>query len=316
VEQAGLKLRHIVAGIATALALSAGFTQSNSVLDWIRAAESHYTHATRTAQGEPRTHKEHKETKGRSRAGTLSEREALALYSAAQQKPGFDACADQFPQEQPLALALVPSKMKPLALCSDQFAVLYSQTSKTPLVVVERLNANRLAQAQGEERTDNFYADPRIDRAGRADLADYRGQHPAVDRGHQSPAADAPTPQAMAQSFSLSNMVPQNPVNNRKIWNKIESDVRKFARRARGDVFVFTGPLFDDGFETIGHSKVWVPTHLFKLVYDVASGRAWAYVVPNAETAIEAPIDYQDFVARTRLPLLKNARVTGGIQRS
>ncbi|MDQ2819668.1 MAG: DNA/RNA non-specific endonuclease [Pseudomonadota bacterium] len=314
-----MKLRPIVAGIATALALSVGFTQSNSVLDWLRAAQEHYSHGTRTAQGEPRAHKEHKERKestGRSRAGTLSEREALALYSDAQQKPGFDACADQFPQEQPLALALVPSRMKPLALCSDQFAVLYSQTSKTPLVVVERLNANRLAQAQGEERTDNFYADPRIERAGRADLADYRGQYPAVDRGHQSPAADAPTAQAMAQSFSLSNMVPQNPVNNRKIWNKIESDVRKFARRARGDVFVFTGPLFDDGFETVGRGKVWVPTHLFKLVYDVASGRAWAYVVPNAETAIQAPMDYADFVARTRLPLLKNAHITGGIQRS
>jgi endonuclease G len=308
-----LKLRHVVAGIATALALSVGFTQSNSVLDWLRAAESHYTHAERTA---PREAKVHKEPKQRSRAGTLSEREALALYSAAQQKPGFDACTDQFPQEQPLALALVPAKMQPLALCSDQFAVLYSQTSKTPLVVVERLNASRLEQAQGEERSDNFYADPRIARAGRADLADYRGQHPAVDRGHQSPAADAPTPQAMAQSFSLSNMVPQNPVNNRKVWNKIESDVRKFARRARGDVFVFTGPLFDDGFDTVGRGKVWVPTHLFKLVYDVASGRAWAYVVPNAETEIQAPMDYADFVARTRLPLLKNARITGGIQRS
>jgi endonuclease G len=304
-----LKLRHLVAGIAAALALSAGFTQSNSVRDWFRAAETHYTHGerARTAQKEP---------KQRSRAGTLSEREALALYSEAQQKPGFDACVDQFPQEQPLALALVPGNMKPLALCSDQFAVLYSQTSKTPLVVVERLNADRLVQAQGEQRSDNFYADPRIDHAGRADLADYRGQHPAVDRGHQSPAADAPTAQAMAQSFSLSNMVPQDPVNNRKVWNKIESDVRKFARRARGDVFVFTGPLFGEGHETVGRGKVWVPTHLFKLVYDAASGRAWAYVVPNAETDIRAPMDYADFVARTGLPLLKNARVTGGIQRS
>lgn len=298
-----------MAGIAAVVALAAGFAQSGSVLDWFQAALSHYTHAERE-RGAARVHKE---PGPRGRAGSLSEHDALALYSRAQQRPGFDACLDQFPQEQPLALALVPASMKPLALCSDDFAVLYSQTSKTPLVVVERLNTQRLAQAQGNERTDNFYADPRIARAGRADLADYRGQHPAVDRGHQSPAADAPTAQAMAQSFSLSNMVPQDPTNNRKIWNKIESDVRKFARRAKGDVFVFTGPLFDSGHETVGRGRVWVPTHLFKLVYDVASGRAWAYVLPNTATAIETPMDYRTFLARTSLPLLKNERVTGGI---
>jgi endonuclease G len=307
-----LKFSKILAGIAAVIALSAGVVQHDHVGDWFRAAVDHYTHAERergtgTARA-PREAKEHK------RGGTLSEREALALYSPAQQAQSFDACVDQFPRAQPLALGLVPASMKPVALCSDQFAVLYSQTSKTPLVVVERLNAERLAQAQGEQRSDNFYADPRIARAGRADLADYRGQHPAVDRGHQSPAADAPTPQAMAQSFSLSNMVPQDPVNNRKVWNKVEQDVRKFARRARGDVFVFTGPLFDAGrHETVGRGKVWVPTHLFKLVYDVSSGRAWAYVLPNAETDIQAPMDYQAFVARTRLPLLQNERIRGGI---
>jgi len=303
-----------VAAIAAALALAAGFTHTDNVLDWLNAAVRHYTHAERERGNERANHtarapKEAKE----GRRGTLSEREALALYSSAQRELSFDACADEFPREQPLALGLVPASMKPVALCSDAFAVLYSQTSKTPLVVVERLNARRLQDAQGEQRSDNFYPDPRIARAGRADLADYRGQQPAVDRGHQSPAADAPTPQAMAQSFSLSNMVPQNPVNNRKVWNKIEQDVRKFARRARGDVFVFTGPLFDSGHETIGRGKVWVPTHLFKLVYDVSSGRAWAYVLPNAETSIVAPMDYQAFVARTRLPLLEDLPVRGGI---
>ena len=103
--------------------------------------------------------------------------------------------------------------MKPLALCSDTFAVLYSQTSKTPLVVVERLNAAQLKDAKGEERTNQFYADPRIPKGGRAELSDYRSQHPAVDRGHQAPAADAPNAHAMAQSFALSNMVPQDPTN-------------------------------------------------------------------------------------------------------
>ena len=48
------------------------------------------------------------------------------------------------------------------------------------------------ANAKGEERTNQFYADPRIPKGGRAELSDYRSQHPAMDRGHQAPAADAP----------------------------------------------------------------------------------------------------------------------------
>ena len=120
----------------------------------------------------------------------------------------------------------------------------------------------------------------------------------------------------MAQSFALSNMVPQDPTNNRKIWSKVESDVRKFAKRADGNVFVFTGPLFDTGHTTIGDNKVWVPTRLFKLVYDASSKRAWAYVLPNAETRIERPMDYETFVKTTGLDLLENLPVSGSVVRS
>ncbi|HEC55011.1 MAG TPA: DNA/RNA non-specific endonuclease [Gammaproteobacteria bacterium] len=243
----------------------------------------------------------------------VSARSLPDLYSTQEKRLSFDACADLFPAATPINTATVPANMKPLALCSDHFAVLYSQTSKTPLVVVERLNAAQLKDAKGEERTNQFYADPRIPKGGRAELSDYRAQH--MDRGHQSPAADAPNANAMAQSFALSNMVPQDPTNNRKIWSKVEADVRKFAVRAGGDVYVFTGPLFDTGYSTIGDNKVWVPTRLFKLVYDASSKRAWAYVLPNAETRIQKPMDYDTFVKSTGLKLLGNLPVSGSVGR-
>lgn len=243
----------------------------------------------------------------------VSARSLPDLYSTQEKRLSFDACADLFPAATPINTATVPANMKPLALCSDHFAVLYSQTSKTPLVVVERLNAAQLKDAKGEERTNQFYADPRIPKGGRAELSDYRAQH--MDRGHQSPAADAPNANAMAQSFALSNMVPQDPTNNRKIWSKVEADVRKFAVRAGGDVYVFTGPLFDTGYSTIGDNRVWVPTRLFKLVYDASSKRAWAYVLPNAETRIQKPMDYDTFVKSTGLKLLGNLPVSGSVGR-
>ncbi|WP_294737825.1 DNA/RNA non-specific endonuclease [uncultured Pseudomonas sp.] len=287
-----MHLRKIAVGLSALVLLSTG-AQARGLLDLITPHPQHT-----------------------SRSGSIGQGAALDLYSSQQKKPSFDSCADLFPARQPINTATVPATMKPLALCSDNFAVLYSQTSKTPLVVVERLSAGQLQDAKGEERTNQFYPDPRIPKGARAELSDYRGQHPAVDRGHQSPAADAPTTNAMAQSFALSNMVPQDPTNNRKIWSKVEADVRKFAKRADGNVFVFTGPLFDPGYSTIGDNKVWVPTRLFKLVYDVSSQRAWAYVLPNAETRIEKPMDYATFVKTTGLKLLGNLPVTGSVGRT
>ncbi|KOY02763.1 DNA/RNA non-specific endonuclease [Pseudomonas nunensis] len=290
-----MHLRKIAVGLSALVLLSTG-VEARSLLDLLKPATQHQTQT--------------------SHSGSINQNAALDLYSNKQKQPSFDGCADLFPAAKPINTATVPATMKPLALCSDNFAVLYSQTSRTPLVVVERLNSAQLKDAKGEERTNQFYPDPRIPKSGRAELSDYRSQHPAVDRGHQSPAADAPSPNAMAQSFALSNMVPQDPTNNRKIWSKVEADVRKFAKRADGNVYVFTGPLFDEGHGTIGGNKVWVPTRLFKLVYDASSQRAWAYVLPNAETRIERPMDYETFVKSTGLKLLGNLPVTGSVGRS
>ncbi|MDL2184517.1 DNA/RNA non-specific endonuclease [Pseudomonas sp. ChxA] len=288
-----MHLRIIAVGLSALFLLSPG-AQARGLLDLIKPPAHEHT----------------------SRSSSISQSAALGLYSSQEQRLSFDGCADLFPGAMPINTATVPASMKPMALCSDHFAVLYSQTSKTPLVVVERLNAAQLKDAKGEERTNQFYPDPRIPKGARAELSDYRSQHPAVDRGHQSPAADAPSANAMAQSFALSNMVPQDPTNNRKIWSKVEADVRKFAVRAGGNVFVFTGPLFDAGYSTIGDNKVWVPTRLFKLVYDASSKRAWAYVLPNAETRIQKPMDYDTFVKSTGLKLLGNLPVTGSVGRT
>lgn len=221
----------------------------------------------------------------------------------------FARCQQLFPQGRVIEVAKVDLQWRPTALCSSHFAVLYSGLSKTPLVVVERLNREQMAQALDEERTDVFYADPRLPAADRAELEDFRGS--GFDRGHLVPAGNQPDQASMAQSFALSNMVPQDPLNNRKTWAKIESDVRKFVRRARGNVYVFSGPVFRGGQQTIGRNKVWVPSHLFKLVYDEASSRSWAYILANtAEARVEPPMDYERFVQETGWQVLPKA-VTG-----
>lgn len=223
-------------------------------------------------------------------------------YSPAQKKASFAGCTDLFPQGKPLEMQTVAREMRPVALCSDTFAVVYSQRTKTPLVAIEKLNRAQLDQAKGVARTDVFFADPRLT-LGSARSQDYSGS--GFDRGHLAAAGGQPHKRAMVQSFALSNVVPQDPTNNQKIWRKVEQDVRKYARRAKGDVYIYSGPLFNGPVQTIGVSKVWVPSHLFKLVYDPEAGRAWAYIVANTSDAlIGKPVDYEEFVRQTGWKLL------------
>ena len=225
----------------------------------------------------------------------------------------FAACAQQFPNQQPLQLQQLSDQWSPYALCADAFAVLYSGLTKTPLLVVEQLNRQRLQQAAGQARTDQFYADDRIPTHLRAELRDYQGR--GYDRGHLAAAANQPNARAMEQSFALTNMVPQDPTHNRKVWSKLESDVRKYVQRASGNVFVFTGALHEGTPTTMGRSGVWVPSHLFKLVYDESGQRAWAYVLPNnASAEISRPMDYASFVQRTQWHLLAGLPVTDSIR--
>lgn len=194
------------------------------------------------------------------------------------------------------------------ALCYEAFAVLHSGTTKTPIFSAERLNRAQLLDARGEDRTDKFFADARLPRAERAELDDYKGS--GMDRGHLSPAADQPNQVAMAQSFSLANMVPQAPQNNRKTWASIEKATRKYVMRAEGDVFVISGPAYLTPAGEIGAGRVRVPSHLFKLVYDASTGRAWAHWVENTDEARAGrPITYKELVERTGIEFLPGIRV-------
>lgn len=218
----------------------------------------------------------------------------------------FSRCPDFFPHGTPILSAPTPAQQR--QLCFDAFAVLHSGQSKTPLYTVERLTREQLHDAADETRSNRFYPEARLPAADRADLSDYQGS--GYDRGHMAPAADMPTAQAMAQSFSLSNMVPQAPANNRGAWSSIEKSTRKYVQRASGPVYVFTGPVFLGKTFTIGPGQVWLPSHLYKLVYDPQAGRAWAHWIENTDEARAGrPIRYEELVRRTGIEFLPGASV-------
>jgi endonuclease G len=197
-------------------------------------------------------------------------------------------------------------------LCYEAFAILHSGESKTPVFVAERLNHESVANAN-EQRTNQFFPDARLRASERANLDDYKGS--GFDRGHMAPAGDMTTAQAMAQSFSLANMVPQAPEHNRGTWAKsVESATRKYAARASGNVYIITGPVFVPNIAespSIGPGHVHVPQYLFKLVYDQSSNRAWVHWHLNDNaTHGSKPISYADLVVRTGIDFLPGVNPT------
>lgn len=203
----------------------------------------------------------------------------------------FDQCKDFFPSQQ------IPSTSQiGRDLCFDDFAIYYSPTDKKPIYTVEKLNGEQL-QAPRPRRTNQFYEEARLPLSERALLADYRGS--GYDRGHNVPAGDMTRERGMAQSFSLANMMPQARQNNQGIWAKrVEEPTRMYIKRAQGDVYVFTGSTGHAG--SIGKSKITVPSHLYKLVYDPNKKLAWAYWVENTDDAqMSAPISYAELIEKT-----------------
>ena len=167
-------------------------------------------------------------------------------------------------------------------VCYSEFGLMHSGVTRTPLYAAEHLTLGRLALAKTMKRHSKFFPDPNIPVSERAELRHYARS--GYDRGHMAPSADMPDEKSQQECFSLANMVPQDPANNRGVWEGIESAVRKLAK-TRGELYVVTGPIFQgEKLQRIG-GAVMVPTLLFKAVYDPRRNEAGAYLVDNDEGA-------------------------------
>lgn len=166
-------------------------------------------------------------------------------------------------------------------LCRTGYAVAYSNNLKDPIFVAEHVSKDRIG---AEPRTEDFRPDPDIKPEYQATLQDYNGA--GYDRGHMSPAANnGSNKQAMSESFLLSNMVPQNPGNNRGIWKQLEVYVRDWVVKG-SDLYVIQGGIYDQGYKTIGN-KVAVPTRLFKVIVDPTNKKMIAFIFPNEKLEVK-----------------------------
>ena len=160
-------------------------------------------------------------------------------------------------------------------LCYLEFAVLFSGRTRTPLWSAEYLTEARADADIG--RHGNFRVDRKVPAGERSELADY--SHSGFDRGHMVPSDDVDSRAAQAETFYLTNVVPQTEALNRGTWKSIEDLTRALAEEY-GAVYVVTGPIFAAHYHTI-NGRVAVPTQTYKAIFVPATGLVGAYIADN-----------------------------------
>lgn len=187
------------------------------------------------------------------------------------------------------------------ALCMDGFAVMYSGVSRTPLWSAEHLDRKRLQQAKQIDREDSFHEESRLPKSMRAKLSDYSGS--GYDRGHLAPNGNMANRSQQYDSFSLANIAPQSPRNNRYIWRNIESATR-YLTQQYGEVYTITGVAFTNKKTKQLADRVLVPSHFFKAVYIPASNQAGVYYAPNDESERIEVISLDELTSKIGIDVL------------
>lgn len=210
--------------------------------------------------------------------GAYLGRHPIDAEPAEQTSGGQPLCTAQIYDAAP---PTIPAKMtaRSYMICAHGYDALSSGLTKTGLWSAERLDPQRIEAARHLERVNSFHPEETIPPDDRADLEDYR--HSGYDRGHLAPNGDSADPVSQAETFSLGQMIPQNPDNNRRLWADIESTVRDLAEDD-GTIWVVTGPLFRGSTLVLLNHRLYVPTEVWKAVYDPKRQTAGVYITYNA----------------------------------
>ena len=192
----------------------------------------------------------------------------------------------------------------------DGYVLEHSSVDKIPNWVCEHVTGNEVSGPLQRPDPEPFAPDPLLAGQPRAELKDYRGS--GYDRGHQAPSGNqTQDARLQAETYYLSNMVPQTAALNQRIWKALEETVRSWAKD-KGEVWTVTGPLFYDPDEenpdkadgrisywVIGPNEVAAPTHCYKIVLAKDGNgqyQAIGFVMKNQTEAFPKPYHFGDYV--------------------
>lgn len=163
-----------------------------------------------------------------------------------------------------------------------RYTVSYNNADRQPQWVAYTLTSSDLKR--NAKRRYKFTPDPYVLDNGlyTAYNSDYAKS--GYDKGHLLPSADRSASQeANDATFYLSNVAPQHPSLNRKVWRLLEEQIRRLTDYY-DTLYIVTGSVIESKHTTIGANKVSVPTKFYKTLLGKSKGQ-WVsigFVMPNS----------------------------------
>jgi len=176
---------------------------------------------------------------------------------------------------------------------NEGYMVGYSELRQNPLWVTYRLKP--VANARPLPRPKEFIVDRRSIR--RTAAGDYSNS--GYNRGHMAPNY-AITIQhgqkAQLETFYMTNISPQKPALNQKLWQRIEEVAVDRLAPKFGELWVITGPVFE-GEREFMPSGVEIPDAFYKIIiapdgHGAGQPAALSFLVPQWVSGTEPLSDY------------------------
>jgi len=182
--------------------------------------------------------------------------------------------------------AKIPKKMIPSVsgelITHVHYMLSYREAYEQAEWVMYELKKSHITQ--DNRKRPYFIEDPKV-KTKSADWRNYRGS--GYDRGHLCPAGDRRfSEQAYNETFYTSNISPQSNDFNAGVWNRLEQQVRTWAKKYE-TLFVITGGVLEDKLWSIGEEDVAVPKWYYKIVIRESRNSklsALTFLMPHKES--------------------------------
>lgn len=165
----------------------------------------------------------------------------------------------------------------------------YSEKRKNPIWVAYRLDAHK---GQNKlSRPGKFLTDFRTKSKVNSNVYAKTG----YDRGHLCPNSAIAArygKKGQMETFLMSNICPQRPELNRKVWERLERLEEGYANKF-GGIWVITGPIFNQHVELMNY-QIEIPDSFYKILIDEDKGRVRVlpFIVPQSVSGKEILNDF------------------------